>query len=110
MPKTFEPEDLPVSARGGKSTLLADPSLLGSEALRVEHIDLEAAASTPVFEAAPAERFVYVIRGGGRAHVGAQAYPLAAESVLWLEQEDAFRLEADAGGLEVLLCRAPAGG
>jgi hypothetical protein len=49
-----------------------------------------------------------VIRGKGQAYVGQQAFPLSNESVLWLEKEDTFYMEAGLEGLEVLLCQAPA--
>ena len=45
--------------------------------------------------------------GKGQAYVGEQAFPLDAESMLWLEKDDIFYLEAGTDGLEVLLCHAP---
>jgi len=109
MPTIFDPKDLPVAETGGiHTTTLANSTLLGTNALAVQRIHLAAGASTPAFEPAAVERFIYVIRGEGRARVGEQVFPLAAESVLWLEVDDAFFLEAGASGLEVLLCRAPA--
>jgi quercetin dioxygenase-like cupin family protein len=110
MPTIFEPRDLPVTRKDGAHiATLANHAMLGTNALQVERIEVEAAAQSSFFGAVDAERFVYVIRGSGRASVGEQEYPLEAESVLWLEKSDTFYLEAGANGLEVLLCRAPAG-
>jgi quercetin dioxygenase-like cupin family protein len=109
MPTIFEPKDLPFVEKNGLNiTTLANTTMLGTTALQVERIALEASGKSSPFEAADAERFVYVIRGQGEAHVGEQAFPLDAESVLWLERADVFYLEAGAEGLEVLLCHAPA--
>lgn len=110
MPTIFKPQDLPVSEKNGASiATLANQAMLGANALQVEHITLKTSAESSLFEAVPAERFVYVIRGVGQAYINERAFPLTAESVLWLEKEDAFYFEAGADGLEVLLCRAPAG-
>lgn len=109
MPAIFEPKDLSVIVKHGvRTAALANPAMLGTDALQVERIDLEAEGTTSRFQAADSERFIYVIRGSGQAHVAQEILPLQAESVLWLEKEDSFHLQADAGGLEVLLCHAPA--
>ena len=109
MPTIFEPKDLPVTGKNGTHiTTLANQAMLGTNALRVERIMLEADATSESFEAENAERFMYVVRGKGQAHVGEQSFPLDPESVLWLEKGDVFHFEACADGLEVLLCRAPA--
>src|SRR5574341_2167788 len=109
MPTIFEPTDLSdIRKNGAHTAVLANTAMLGTNALQVERITLEAAAKTSLFEAIDAERFLYVIRGAGQAHVGEQEFPLDAESVLWFEKGDSFYLEAGADGLEVLLCRAPA--
>lgn len=109
MPTIFESKDLPIRAQNGiHTTTLADPAMLGTDVLKVERIELEAAGKTPVFKATDSERFIYVIRGKGQAQVAGRAFPLDVESVLWLEKEDVFSLEAGVGGLEVLLCHAPA--
>jgi len=111
MPTIFEPKDLSVIEKDGQSlTTLANAAMLGTDALQVERITLHTNTGTSSFEAVNAERFLYVIRGAGGAHVGEQSFPLDTESVLWLEKDDMFLLEASADGLEVLLCRAPAGG
>ena len=108
MPTIFEPKDLPVTGKHGANiTTLANNTMLGTNALQVERIMLEASAKSSTFEAVDAERFVYVIRGKGQAYVSQQAFPLDAESVLWLEKDEPFYLEAGADGLEVLLCHAP---
>jgi len=109
LPTIFEPKDLPVTEKNGANiTTLANNAMLGADALQVERITLEASAKSSTFEALDAERFVYVIRGKGQAYVSGQAFPLEAESMLWLESGDTFYLEAGADGLEILLCHAPA--
>lgn len=108
MPTIFEPKDLPVTEMNGVNiAILANNAMLGTNALQVERIMLEADAKSSTFESADAERFVYVVRGKGKGHVGVQAFPLDVESMLWLEKGDAFYLEAGADGIEVLLCHAP---
>lgn len=109
MPIVFEPKDLKIIKKNGASVaVLADYSKLGTNALQVERIELKNTAKTSAYEAKDAERFIYVIRGKGQACVGDQNYPLGSESVLWLDKEDTFHLEASEEGLEVLLCQAPA--
>lgn len=110
MPTVFEHNDLPVKeADKAKIETLANSAMLGTDALQVEKISLEASATSPAYEAAHAERFLYVIRGSGQASVDRQTFPLEAESVLWLAKQDTFFIQAGLEGLEVLLCRAPAG-
>jgi quercetin dioxygenase-like cupin family protein len=110
MPALFDPKDLPVITQEGASqATLANPAMLGTNALLVEHITLEAGARTMPTSAVNAEQFLYVIRGAGQAHAGGQVYPLAPESILWIETSDSYFLEAGAEQLEVLVCRAPAG-
>lgn len=109
MPMVFESKDLPVTEKNGANiTTLANTAMLGTNALQVERVVLQASGKSSPFETVDAERFVYVIRGKGEAYVGEQAFPLDAESVLWLERADIFYLEAGEEGLEVLLCHAPA--
>jgi quercetin dioxygenase-like cupin family protein len=110
MPTIFEPKDMPVTKKSGISvTTLANRAMLGTDALQVQRIALEADATSESFEAENVERFVYVVRGKGQARVGEQTFTLEAESVLWLEKADAFHFEAGTSRLEVLLCQAPAG-
>ncbi|RJP48120.1 MAG: hypothetical protein C4586_09690 [Anaerolineaceae bacterium] len=108
MPTIFEPGDLPVTEKNGVNiATLANHAMLGTDALQVERIILEARTKSSSFESFEPERFIYVIRGKGQAQVGEQTFPLDAESMLWLEKDDTFYLEADMDGLEVLLCHAP---
>ena len=107
MPTIFEPKDLPVTEEHGANiATLANHSMLGTNALQVERIILKTSAKSSMFKATDAERFVYVIHGKGQAYVGEQAFPLDAESMLWLEKDDIFYLEAGTDGLEVLVCHA----
>lgn len=110
MPTIFEAKDLPVTEQSGLNiTTLANQAMLGTDALQVQRITLNASAKSESFAAENAERFVYVVRGRGQAYVGGQVFPLDAESVLWLDNGDTVYFEAEADGLQVLLCRAPAG-
>ncbi len=107
MPTIFSPADLKTTRVGGAAhTTLADPAMLGSDALQVEHVTLDASAKTPAIAAPDGEHFLYVIRGTGTARVGAGMFPLEAESMLWLEAGDEYSIEAGAEGLEVLRCTA----
>lgn len=110
MPTIFEPKDLPIDEKTGtRIATLADQAMLGTRALQVKRITLDADSISESFGAENAERFVYVVCGRGQAGVGNESFPLDVESVLWLEKDDTFRFEASVDGLEVLLCRAPAG-
>ena len=109
MPTIIEPKDLPVTEKDGVNVAtLANQAMLGTNALQVARILLQPGVESASYRPGDAERFVYVIRGKGQAYVGEQAFPLNAESVLWLEKGDIFFLEAGLDGLEVLLCHAPA--
>ena len=109
MPIIFEPKDLPVAEKDKvKITTLANQAMLGTPALQVQRIMLEAGTRSESFHAETVERFLYVINGQGQADVGEQRFPLERESILWLEKSDSFWLEAGAAGLELLLCQAPA--
>jgi quercetin dioxygenase-like cupin family protein len=109
MPTIFAPSDLARNHRQGIShTTLADRALLGTDALQVEHLRVDPGARSQTARASGGERFLYVIRGAGRAQVGAESFPLEPESILWLEPGDTVTLEAGAEALEVLQCRAPA--
>jgi quercetin dioxygenase-like cupin family protein len=109
MPTIFESNDLPVRNQAGVAyTTLANAAMLGTDALGVERVILEAGKNSEPVSAVDAERFVYVIQGSGQAQVGGEAFPLAPESMLWIEPGDTFTLEAGADGLEVLVCQAPA--
>ena len=110
MPTIFEPKDLPIDEKTGvKIATLANQAMLGTDALQVKHITLEANSKSASFGAESAERFVYVISGEGFAQVGNESFPLEAESVLWLEKTDLFHFETEANELELLLCYAPVG-
>lgn len=110
MPTIFDPNDFPLTEKNGaKIATLANQAMLGTDALQVERILLQPGAESASYPPSDGERFVYVIRGKGQAYVGQQAFPLGAESVLWLEKGDTFYLEAGSDELEILLCQAPAG-
>lgn len=108
MPTIFESRDLPVTEKHGVNiATLANHAMLGTDALQVERIILAARVKSSTFESLEPERFIYVMCGKGQAHVGEQTFPLDAESMVWLEKDETFYLEADMDGLEVLLCHAP---
>jgi len=110
MPTIFEPKDLPLDEKTGvKIATLANLAMLGTDALQVKRITLNANSKSDSYGAENMERFVYVISGKGRALVGSESFPLEAESVLWLEKTDMFHFETEANELEILLCYAPVG-
>ncbi len=109
MPTIFQPGDLStVRQRGHSATMLANPAMLGTDALQVERICLDPNVMTSAFRAMNGERFLYVIRGAGNARVGDGAFPLEPESILWIEVDDCYVLQSGPQGLEVLVCSAPA--
>lgn len=109
MPMIFEPSDLSRTGSDEATVVrLANPEMLGTNALQVERILLQPGARSSSYQPRDVERFVYVIRGKGKAQVGDQSLTLEPESVLWLETGDAFSLQAEQEELEVLLCHAPA--
>ncbi len=110
MPTILQPDELPRLRQKGLSLItLGTPATLGTDALRVERIQVDANITTAPFGAVQAERFLYVIRGVGQAQVEGQEFALAPESMLWIEAQDSCTLESGPEGLEVLICRAPAG-
>ena len=110
MPTIFEPKNLPIDEKAGvKITTLANQAMLGTGALQVKRITLDANSKSESFGAEVAERFVFVISGKGQAKVGDESFPLEAESVLWLEKADSFQFKTETDELELLLCYAPAG-
>ena len=110
MPTIFEAKDLPIDEKTGmKIATLANQAMLGTDALQVRRITLNANSKSETFDKENMERFVYVISGKGQAQVGRESFPLKAESVLWLEKSDAFHFETNADELELLLCYAPVG-
>ena len=95
MPTIFEPNDLPVRNQDGATyTTLANAAMLGADALQVERVTLETGKKTEPASAVEAERFLYVIQGTGQAHIGDEMFPLAPESMLWIEAGDMYSLEA----------------
>ena len=110
MPTIFEAKDFPLDEKTGvKIATLANQAMLGTDALQVRRITLDANSKSESFDAENMERFVYVIGGKGQAQVGSESFPLEVESVLWLEKNDSFHFETDASELELLLCSAPVG-
>lgn len=109
MPSVFNSTDLATTRTGNiDRTTLANPKMLGAEALHVERIKLDPGAHTPAASVQAGEHFLYVIDGVGQARVGPHSFLLQPESILWLEPGDSYSLEAGADSLEVLLCHAPA--
>jgi len=110
MPTIFESKEYPLDEKTGvKIATLANQAMLGTDALQVKRITLNANSKSESYDAENAERFVYVISGKGQADVGNESFPLEAESVLWLEKTDSFHFATEANELELLLCYAPVG-
>jgi quercetin dioxygenase-like cupin family protein len=87
---------------GWKLVTLADYANAESVALVVRRWSLQAGARTPETPHEESEEMLYVVQGSGYALVGEQYFELSAESMLWLEPGDSYRLIAGNEGLEVL--------
>ena len=109
MPEFRQPEEMAVDESGEGWTLstLAGPSQVRGLRMAARRWDLVGGARSPVRQGdRGAERFLYVIRGEGRALIGGDRLELGRESVVWLEQHDDYSLEAGPDGLEVLEARS----
>lgn len=76
--------------------------LLDRAPLRLERLDVAAGEPSAWREHEAGESFLYVIAGEGAVELPDRRFPLAPESVVWLEPGDRYRLAAGEGGLAVL--------
>ena len=105
MPEFRRPEEMEADERGEGWALstLADSSHVDGLRMVAKRWTLSGGARPPRRgDDRGAERFLYVIHGEGVAVIGGERLRLDRESVVWLEPNDAYSLEAGPGGLEVL--------
>jgi quercetin dioxygenase-like cupin family protein len=109
MPIIVKPENMQTNRQGDHwvETTLADAQTIGEPAMVARRLSLKPNAHGPELVHGQAEGLLYVISGSGAAHVGGERFPLAPETVLWLEPGDQYQLEAGEDGLEILQGYAP---
>lgn len=95
----------PGSGRGGGGVTERAVASLGP-ALAASRLELPPGATSEWRDHARGEAFLYVVAGSGRLALPEQTFPLAPESVAWLEPGDRYRLEAGEDGLTVLAAGA----
>jgi quercetin dioxygenase-like cupin family protein len=105
MPEFRPSTDIQVDERGDRWSLttLADSRHVPGMPMAARRWRLEAGGRSPHQpNATTEERFLYVIAGTGKVHVGSDAFSVEREDVVWLEPHDAYSLEAASEPLEVL--------
>lgn len=109
MPIIVNAEDVQVTRQGQGWTelTLADNKTTGTPAMVARRWVLEPSAQGPELVQGNTDQLLYVIRGSGTAIVNDQEFPLADESVLWLEPGEQYRFIAGQDGLEILQGYAP---
>lgn len=86
---------------------LADSVSFGAPAMVARRWMLAAGARGPLLTHGDADQLLYVIKGRGLAIVDGLEFPLADESVLWLEPGEQYQFVAGLEGLEILQGYAP---
>lgn len=110
MPTIITTQEQPCSAGPGWSeTVIADATIAGERInMSAQRHVLAASVRTQPIDVGSDEAFVYVVEGTGIAHVGEEHFPLAKESVLWLDPGDPpLELEGGPAGVDVIFARAP---
>jgi quercetin dioxygenase-like cupin family protein len=109
MPIIINAEDTKITRQGEGWTevTLADPQIIGAPAMVARRWVLEPGAQGPDLVLGNADQLLYVIQGSGMAIVDGAEFPLADESVLWLEPGEQYRFIAGENGLEILQGYAP---
>lgn len=103
MPTRIEAEKMPKRANEGwEETILADLAETEAGSVRLCRWALEPWAWSPEQRHGRAEGFLYVARGGGTLWANGRAWPLAPETVVWLEPGDRYRVQAGEEGIEIL--------
>lgn len=92
---------------GWEEAVLANTATMGAPAMAVHRWTLQSGAAGPSVLCGDREEWLYVIRGSGSAIVGAERLPLKPETVVWLQPNDRYHLEAGPQGLEALRTCAP---
>jgi len=110
MPTQIRAEEMPRHAGAGwQEIVLADPERVGIPGLRFVCWRLEPGATGPEGYHGNAEGFLYVSRGDGTIWVNGSPWPLAPETVVWLEPGDGYRIRAGDAGVELLYVAVPRG-
>lgn len=109
MPVILHSEDTEIvhQGEGWRQIKLADAETFGSAAMLAYRWILEPDARGPDMALGEKDQLLYVIRGSGKAEVDGKSYPLAEESVLWLEPDEKYCFIAGENGLEILQGFAP---
>lgn len=104
MPIIVQAKDTKVVRRGEgwQQIGLADEVIFGTQAMIASRWILEPGARGPTMTLNDSDQLHYVIRGSGTAEVDGHSYPLAEESVLWLELGEQYCFIARDDGLEIL--------
>ncbi len=110
-PQLIDPEEMHVTRTGPgwREITLADAASIGSAAMVARRWELEPGAQMPERTHGPVDQLLYVIRGSGWVSVASERFPLAVESVVWLEAGDRYLIKAGPEGLEILQGYAPGG-
>jgi quercetin dioxygenase-like cupin family protein len=83
--------------------------LLDRSPVQLERLDVAAGRASAWREHGAGESFLYVIAGEGAIELADGPQALAAESVVWLEPGDRYRLAAAEDGLAVLAATVKGG-
>ena len=86
---------------------LADTQTIGAPAMVARRWVFESGARGPELVQGDVDQLLYVIRGSGKAIINGEEFPLADESVLWLEPGERYQFIAGEVGLEILQGYAP---
>lgn len=109
MPLIIKSDEMkpPQEGPGWRLQTLADSQAFGVSAMTAKNWVLEPNTVGPHITDVEPEQMLYVIRGSGVAIVGDERLPLEPESMLWIEPDDEYHLEAGPNGLEILQANAP---
>ncbi|MDW8065207.1 cupin domain-containing protein [Thermoflexus sp.] len=103
MPVRIRVEHMPQQAgTGWQEIILADSDRVGIPGIRLSHWKLDPGTAGPEQCHRDAEGFLYVSRGGGMIWVNGSEWPLAPETVIWLEPGDCYQIRSGKEGIEIL--------
>lgn len=109
MPVIINPNETRLTDKGEGwiETTLADSQNSGTAAMVARRLSFEPFVVGPLKTHGDVEQLLYVIQGEGEAQVNSEVYPLASETMLWLEPGEEYQFKAGADGLEILQGYAP---
>ncbi|GBD08918.1 hypothetical protein HRbin22_01164 [Candidatus Thermoflexus japonica] len=87
---------------GWQEIVLANLDGLNIPGVRLSQWKLDPEKMGPEQYHGNAEGFLYVSRGSGTIWVNECPWPLAPETVVWLEPGDRYRIQAGSEGIEIL--------